>query len=207
MDSSLVPLLPSPMVHTGHPSSGPRSGAASARHSLSTLCRCGSSDPLLSAFLRPLSRKCHPACAERSRSERSNSRFRPCRKGSTFLRSSLATRLPRVSKGHSPLATIPFRITSFTDHRPLTPIESNLYKKRGGGWGPEHFPLFPSGQVCDAQQRSQPQSFHALTSRFSGYPGGGGLPFSSARLRALCVSALSFSVLRPLALAERRSPQ
>jgi hypothetical protein len=122
------------MVHTGHPSSGPRSGAASA--------------PLLSAFLRPLSRKCHPACAERSRRERSNPRFRPCRKGSAFLRSSLATRSPRVSRGHSSLATIPFRIKSFADDLPLTPIESHLYKKQGRGWGLDHFPLSPSADKC-----------------------------------------------------------
>jgi hypothetical protein len=32
------------------------------------------------------------------------------------------------------IATIPFRITSFTDPHLLTPIESHLYKKQGRGY-------------------------------------------------------------------------
>ena len=33
-------------------------------------------------------------------------------------------------------ATIPFRITSFTEPRPLSPIKSHLCKKQGRGWSP-----------------------------------------------------------------------
>jgi hypothetical protein len=42
---------------------------------------------------------------------------------------------PFLAIRHSPLATIPFRITSFADPHPLTLIESYLYKKQGRGWG------------------------------------------------------------------------
>jgi hypothetical protein len=53
-------------------------------------------------------------------------------------RSSLASCLPRVSRGHSPLATIPFRITSFADPYHVTPTESYSYQKQGRGWGVLH---------------------------------------------------------------------
>jgi hypothetical protein len=52
--------------------------------------------------------------------------------------SSLATCLPQVSRGHSPLATIPFRIISFADPHHLTLTESYSYKKQGRGWGVFH---------------------------------------------------------------------
>jgi hypothetical protein len=187
------------------------------RHRLSGRCGGGSSDPFFSllcvlcssalGFLRPrfyfsIPTVCRPACPvypelRRERSERSAS-----------LRSSLATRLPRVSRGHSSLATIPFRIKFFADSHPLTAVESHSYKKRGRAVGsPAPASFLPSGEVRDAQQRQQLQSFHVLTSRFSGYPGGGGLPFSSPWLRALCVSALSFSAPRFSSLSQRRRPQ
>jgi hypothetical protein len=81
--------------------------------------------------------------------------------------------LPTLATHHSPLTTIPFRITSFACPHPLTPIESYSCKKQGGG-GPLQFPpLLSPTTPADAQQRPQPLSAHGLTSRFSGYPGGG----------------------------------
>src|SRR5208282_1079204 len=52
---------------------------------------------------------------------------------------------------HSPLATIPFRITFFAPPHHLTLIESHSCKKQGRGWGgashlsipPNHFRIFP----------------------------------------------------------------
>jgi hypothetical protein len=61
--------------------------------------------------------RCHPACTEPSRSERSE--------GSAFLL--------RLATRHSPLTTIPFRIKFFAYPHPLTPIESHSCKNRGEG--------------------------------------------------------------------------
>ena len=118
-----------------------------SRQRLSGRCSGGSSDPffshlcelcfsalssLRSRFYFPVPTICH-----RGRSE-----------GSAFPGSSLATRLRRVSRGHSSVATIPFKIISFADPHPLTPIESNLYKKQGRGWGPQDLPFFFPVDKC-----------------------------------------------------------
>jgi hypothetical protein len=91
--------------------------------------------------------RCHPACTEPSRSERSE--------GSAFLLP-LATRLPRASRGHSQLTTIPFRITFFAYPHPLTPIESHSCKNRGEG-----VPFTPSrrrGVSCLCATRRNPRN-------------------------------------------------
>jgi hypothetical protein len=75
----------------------------------------------------------------------------------------LATRLPRVSRGRSPFATIPFRITSFADPCHVTPTESYSYKKQGRGWGVLHpaqtIPLFSTAS-------KHPTHRNARNSRF-----------------------------------------
>ena len=49
------------------------------------------------------------------------------------LKSTLNSTAPLASAGHSPQATIPFRITSFAHPHHLTPIESHSCKKQGRG--------------------------------------------------------------------------
>jgi hypothetical protein len=94
--------------------------------------------------------------------------------GSAFLGSSLATRSPRVLRGRSPLATIPFRITFFARPHPLTSIESYSYKKRGWGWGPEHFPLFPpADKRATRSNAGNPNLFMRLLHGSLDTPGGG----------------------------------
>jgi hypothetical protein len=101
-----------------------------------------------SPHLHPLhSVRCHPACTvypeprrEPSRSERSE--------GSAFL-------LPLATR-HSPLTTIPFRITFFAYPHPLTPIESHSCKNRGEGG-----PFTPSrvrGASCLCATRRNPRN-------------------------------------------------
>ncbi len=53
------------------------------------------------------------------------------------LKSTLNSTTPLASAGHSPQATIPFRIISFAHPHHLTPIESYSCKKQGRGWYPE----------------------------------------------------------------------
>jgi hypothetical protein len=75
----------------------------------------------------------------------------------------LATRLPRVSRGHSPLATIPFRITSFADPYHVTPTESYSYKKQGRGWGVLHpaqtIPLFSTASKHPTHRNARNSCF------------------------------------------------
>ena len=75
----------------------------------------------------------------------------------------LATRLPRVSRGHSPFATIPFRITSFADPCHVTPTESYSYKKQGRGWGVLHpaqtNPLFSTASKHPTHRNAHNSSF------------------------------------------------
>ena len=66
-------------------------------------------------------------------------------------------------------------ITSFAYAHPLTPIESYSCKKQGGGGPFQSPPLLSPTTPADAQRHPQPLSVHGLTSRFSGYPGGGSL--------------------------------
>jgi hypothetical protein len=114
--------------------------------------------------------------------ERSDRRFRPCRKGSALLSPVLLSSsadsvlrktrhltdtdpsatlspiptsdsqpstvdppspAPFLATRHSPLATIPFRVSSFANPHPLTLIESHLYKKQGRGPGIRSSPTLP----------------------------------------------------------------
>ena len=63
------------------------------------------------------------------------------------LKSTLNSTAPLASAGHSPQATIPFRIISFAHPHHLTPIESYSCKKQGRGWypasPPDPFLFFP----------------------------------------------------------------
>jgi hypothetical protein len=179
------------MVHTGFPSSD--------------LCNSGSSDPFFSPLcVRLLPRSCRGVSALSSPPPRLflaittvclHACPEPQRKrseGSAFLGSSLATH-------HSPLATIPFRIISFAHPHRLTLTESYSYKKQGRGVGAPASRSNPSPEhMRNAQQHPQPQSFHAFTSRFSGYPGGGASVFLGATpctLR-LCVILFDDSLRR-----------
>jgi hypothetical protein len=176
------------MVHTGFPSSG--------------LCSDGSSDPFFSPlgilsfsvssslapwFFLAITTVCLRARPE-ARSERSER--------SAFLSPSLATH-------HSPLATIPFRITSFADPHDLTHIESHLYKKQGRGWVPGHLAPTQALNPCVTHDNARkPNIFMHLLNDSLDTQGAGSLPLSSARLRALCVFALSSSAIRFAALPE-----
>jgi len=114
-------------------------------------------------FSRPPLKVCHPERSEGSAFLRSfaasssafsvNSVLRKTRAFNTTAPSTtladipadfqslrVASPLPSTSIAtlRSPLATIPFRITSFADPHPLTLTESYSYKKQGRGWGPRH---------------------------------------------------------------------
>jgi hypothetical protein len=145
------------MVHTGYPSFGPRSDAASARHSLSSLCRDGSSDPLFSPTTRP------PAESD------------------PFPLASFAN---RQTSQHSNLPTllrsIPLRITFFAHHHPLTIIESFSYKNRGRGWvsrrtfPTQTVPSFYTSAECATRRKCRkPITFMRLLHNFR-TPGVGG---------------------------------
>jgi hypothetical protein len=181
------------MVHTGFTSSGLCSGGSSDPFfsPLCGLCFSALSSPPPRLFLA-ITTVCLPACPEprRERSERS-----------AFLGSSLATH-------HSPLATIPFRITFFADPHPLTPIESYSYKKQGRGWGPRQLTPTQALSTCVTHSNTRNLNlFMRLLYDSLDTQGVGDLPLSSARFRALCVSALSFSAIRFAALLKAGSPR
>ena len=94
----------------------------------------------------------------------------------------LATRLPRVSRGHSPFATIPFRITSFADPCHVTPTESYSYKKQGRGWGVLHpaqtIPLFSTASKHPTHRNARNSSFFMGLLHSSRYTRGGGICLS-----------------------------
>ena len=91
----------------------------------------------------------------------------------------LATRLPRVSRGHSPFATIPFRITSFADPCHVTPTESYSYKKQGRGWGVLHpaqtIPLFSTASKHPTHRNAHNSSFFMGLPHSSLFARGGGI--------------------------------
>lgn len=154
------------------------------------------------------------------------------------LKSTFKSNTPLASAGHSPQATIPFRIISFAYPHHLTPIESYSCKKQGRGWYPEPptqpLPLFSTAskhpthsnaRLPRARARHTSTLFMCLPNTSPRTRGGGLIvgqapdepclcrpiigrtgylryadhrPRSanqifSARLRDLCVSALSFS--------------
>jgi hypothetical protein len=155
------------------------------RRTATRLCRCGASAPLFSP-------------TRRMRAESGSSFLSTCENPQTFQHSNVST-FPRV---------IPFRITSFADPHDLTPIESYSYKKQGRGWGPRHLAPIQAQSTCATRSNTRNLNLfiHLLNDSLD-TPGVGGLPLSSARLRALCVSALSFSLLRFSSLSKRRRPQ
>ena len=178
-------MLPFPMVHSGYPSFGPCSGAASARHSLSSLCRGGSSDPLFS----PL-----PAASQNALIPIPT----PDVQSSTLDSPSPTTFVDAVDAASS-----------------ISPLFATLTKNtRGGGtpgFGPtQPLPLFSTPSKHPTQSKScNPSPFRRLLHNLR-TPRGGGEPvsvFCSVRLRALCVSALSFSPTRFSSLSQRRRPQ
>ena len=85
--------------------------------------------------LSPLPRAGHPKCSacftQTGRSVASPFHFSP-----------LAPRLPRASRGHSPLSFNSFRITSFADPHLASPLESHLFLKHRGV-GPPSGKSFP----------------------------------------------------------------
>ena len=113
----------------------------------------------------------------------------------------LSTRLPRVSRGHSPTAAIPFRITSFADPLHLTPIESHLCKKQGRGWGiqgpnpSQPLPLFSTASKHPTHintRNSNPlmRLLHSsLDTRGWGYPPGSLASVSPTQQESSCAAS------------------
>jgi hypothetical protein len=148
-----------------HPFFNLRSGAASARHFLSSLCRCGSLDPL---FV--------PA------------RCLPCKPDSALLSplGNLQTFKPFTFQ--TILRSIPFRITFFAHPHPLNLIESYSYKKQGGGGGaPRH--LAPTKRFAPARSATTPATpiFSSIYFTTLWIPRGGAsvFPCPAARTSAL----------------------
>jgi hypothetical protein len=143
------------------------------RRTATRLCRCGASAPLFSS-----TRRTH------------------AQSGSSFLFSSGNPQTVQSSNFQTILRSIPFRITSFADPHPLTLIESNLYKKQGWGWAPQHLARTQALSTCATRGNTRnPNTFMCLL-HGSLDTRGWGACCSSARLRVRCVSALSFSFLR-----------
>ncbi len=162
-------MLPFPMVHSGYPSFGPCSGAASARHSLFSLCRGGSSDPLFS----PL-----PAASQNALIPIPT----PDVQSSTLDSPSPTTFVDAVDAASS-----------------ISPLFATLTKNtRGGGTpslGPtQPLPLFSTPSKHPTQSKPcNPSSFMALTSQPAHTPGRG----QPSPAFALCGSAHSASLRYP----------
>jgi|SRR5580704_13216183 hypothetical protein len=155
------------------------------RRTATRLCRCGTSAPLFSP-------------TRRMHAESGSSFFSSCENPQTFQHSNVPT-LPRV---------IPFRITFFAHPHHLTLTESYSYKKQGRGWVLGQLPPAQVKSICATHSNTRnPNLFIHLLNDCLDTQGVGGLPLSSARLRALCVSALSSSAIRFAALPEAGRPQ
>jgi hypothetical protein len=142
-----------------------------ARHTVTRLCRCGGLTPLFSPTRRRLAKS-----VSRLLSSYGNLQTFQHSNVPTFLRS------------------IPFRITSFAHPHHLTLTESYSYKKEGRGWVPGHLAPSQAQSTCATHGNTRnPNLFIHLLRDSLGVQGVGGLSFVSARLRVLCVSALSFS--------------
>jgi hypothetical protein len=153
-------MLPFPMVHTGYPSFGPCSGAASARHSLSSLCRGGSSEPLFSphcisfsAFLSLPSPLCFDPLAVNSPSL-------------TPLSAALPNS-PQQTEIKASLSPFPATLTDFANYKPFV---CHSYKKTGG-WGEGLLsPCVSAESVngtrrCDPTCSSKPFTFRTYAKR------------------------------------------
>jgi hypothetical protein len=84
------------------------------------------------------------------------------------------------SPRHSSASVIPFRITSFADPHPLTPIESHLCKKQGRGWGikgpnpTQPLPHFPTTSKHPTRSNARNSiTFMPLLHNLRTPPGGG----------------------------------
>jgi len=89
---------------------------------------------------------------------------------------------PFLATRHSPLVTIPFRITSFADPHHLTPTESYSYKKQGRGWGVLHptqtLPLFSTASKHRTHRNACNSNFFMGLLHSSLYTRGGGICLS-----------------------------
>jgi hypothetical protein len=211
MDRRLLELLPFPMVRPRRP------------HSLPNICHPAC--PERSRRERSEGSAFLPSSSALS----STSLLRKTRLFiDTVPPAALATR-------HSLLATFPFRIRFFAHPCPLNLIESYSYKKQGRGWSALDIPATQTLRTRATVFCSSPHQYHSmgLTPPLFSYsstlfchtenakafifnrfrtlcakrPGWGCLSFSSARLRALCVSALSFSAPRFSSLSQRLRSQ
>ena len=118
------------------------------------------------------------------------------------LKSTLNSTSPLASAGHSPQATIPFRITSFAHPHHLTPIESHLCKKQGRAWylaPPSNaFLLFPQrANIQHAAMPVYPEQWRGASPLFScvystlpvTHGGGGGTTISGSPHPAFSIFA------------------
>jgi hypothetical protein len=124
------------MVRSHNPFSCICSGVASARHFISSLCRCGSLDPLL-------------APVRRLPSKPDSALLSPLGNLPTSQPFSFQT-IPR---------SIPFRIIFFADPHHLTPAESYSYKKQGRGWGPRRLAPTQALRICETRSNARNPNF------------------------------------------------
>src|SRR6185437_9901775 len=92
----------------------------------------------------------------------------------------------------TPLRSIPFRITSFADPCPLTPVESHLCKKQGGGVSqlqPNHFLFSP--QPINTQRKATPATL-IPSCNCAHFPSHMGVPLSSSDFRVSLFEFRSF---------------
>jgi hypothetical protein len=172
------------MVRSHNPFPCICSGVASARYFISSLCRCGSLDPLFVSVRRL-----------------------PSNPDSVLL--SPLGNLPtfQPSNFQTILRSIPFRITFFAYPHHLTLTESYSYKKQGRGWGSQHLAPTQALSTCATRSNTRNPNFFSHLLHNSLDTQGVGVSLSSARLHVLCVSALSFSAPRFAALPKAGSPQ
>src|SRR5208282_5258683 len=86
---------------------------------------------------------------------------------------------------HCPLSASFHLKPSTVNHSSLSPFPATLTRNaRGGVSSPSQSALFFHNPPADVQQSLQPFFFHGVTSRFPGYPGGGGAPVTSILLFA-----------------------
>jgi hypothetical protein len=119
------------------------------------------------------------------------------------LKSTLNSTAPLASAGHSPQATIPFRITSFAHPHHLTPIESYSCKKQGRGWypasPPDPFLFFPqrvniqraATPVYHEQGRDTPPLFSCVYPTLPLAPGVGVLSSARHPMNRVCAGQSS----------------
>jgi len=153
------------------------------RRTLIRLCRCGASAPLLCP-------------TRRMHAESGSSLLSFCENFQTFQPSNFQTIL----------RSIPFRITFFAHPHHLTLTESYSYKEQGRGWGFRNPAPTQSLRTCATRSNARNSNIFIHLLRDSLDTHGVGYRSFSARLRALCASALSFSAIRFFALHDTGRP-